>query len=148
MIPVNSLVLKSVCLVVIAWCVWDVILDCLGGSDWTISRSLLGLEGPHPLTSLLVCYTLSVLVGHLYIAAFRPSPPEGWMWPRTIATLAPVAWAIWRLATEVPGADSLTQLQRLFSHGIWPVFFALWATGGVGLLAGAFGVPQHPGVSP
>jgi hypothetical protein len=139
----TSIVLWGLGLAIFSLCAWDVILDVGGSNQWTISYNLLSVEVANPWFGLGLIFTLSSLVGHLCLAHIGPDL-TGWkLWARMGIGLAPilatfVLLVAGRHATDIPQAAGAFAEFNL-RHGV-----ILWIVSGLGLLNGAYMVPQHP----
>lgn len=130
-------------LAVIGLCAWDYQRYQKYGSEKTFSRAILRIVRAIPSFGLGVAYSLGALAVHLVAPALGPDPTSWLATAGEVVGLAPVAVSLVAFGLHVAGwPDRLKPF--LDRHGRWLWLLLVFVAGGLGGLAGAFLVPQHP----
>lgn len=140
----HSLVVRTTCLVVLAWCVWDMILETAAGNDWTISWNVLGVQSVAHLLGVGLAVTLMTLVAHLTCPTLSTWGTSGWfVWVRAGFGLLPVVGTFLLLLLHPAAADIAASAKAWAEHSrLYPL--ALLAGATYGIFNGAVVLAQHP----
>lgn len=121
------------------WLIYDLFVELVVGGEWaTISRTLFHLNVRDPLFGPLFVYSMSLLMGHLFLVNYGPKPPLWERWISVILALTPCAVAFLIIA--------ISPMKMLYvmpqDHGwLQYVSLAFWSV--IGLLVGKLLVCQY-----
>lgn len=135
---------ETVLIVIVAWCLFDALLEVRLGNDYTISYTLLGINAKHPILGLLLCYTLNALAVHVTMPQFQLPAQPVWHWVGVVLALLPVLLALGIIALSPDGMDGASdRVRKLFAHGERMYFALMAASGLIGMIAGRTLLAQH-----